>query len=336
MSKEARFLRVIAPVLALFIFMGADYASPNFIIKNAPSPELAKKFSETAEQSRREMAILWLGKEMPDWTRPCPIVVKVGENLGAGGMTSMRFNNGHVFDWDMEIQGSAARIIDSVIPHEITHMVLASHFRKPVPRWIDEGAATSVEHESEKTNYRKMLLHFLREDIKRGIPFNRMVALEKYPDDAMPLYAQGFSIAEMLISKGGHRRFVEFAGYAMETGDWGYAVNKFYGHKDLNVFQREWVAWVGSGSPLFDPQESDVMLAANVTAEPLNSPELPDLTIPSDRFGDEDLVVIAKEPEIPPYTSLASSSFKKASPATESRQSVILEWGRDQDERITR
>jgi hypothetical protein len=81
-------------------------------------------------------------------------------------------------------------------------MILASHFRKPIPRWLDEGMATSVEHQSEKENYRRMLRGFLQSSVPRCLPLNRMVAMKDYPDDAIPFYAQGFSLVEYLLERG--------------------------------------------------------------------------------------------------------------------------------------
>ena len=61
----------------------------------------------------------------------------------------------------MSIQGSRQRILDSVLPHEVTHTIFASHFRQPLPRWADEGACTTVEHASERAKQEKMLIEFL-------------------------------------------------------------------------------------------------------------------------------------------------------------------------------
>ena len=118
----------------------------------------------------------------------------------------------------MSIQGSRERILDSVLPHEITHMIFASHFRRPLPRWADEGGATSVEHGSERDKYRQMLLTFLRNG--RGIAFNQMFAMMEYPPDYMPLYAQGYSLAEFLIQRGGRQRYVEFLDDGLKSDDW--------------------------------------------------------------------------------------------------------------------
>lgn len=228
----------------------ARFETANFSVDNAPTQKLAKEFCETAERCRNDLAILWLGESMPDWSVPCPIKVRVGEHLGAGGSTTFIFQGGEVYGWEMDIQGSAERILDSVLPHEITHMILASHLREPVPRWLDEGAATSVEHDSEKEKYRKMIRHFLREDVRKCLPFNRMVALKEYPDDVMPFYAQGFSVIEYLIAVGGHQRLVRFAETGTKTKDWNTALQKHYGFASLGDLQKNyWVKWVSAGSP---------------------------------------------------------------------------------------
>lgn len=253
-SMDARIIRGISLLALLFISMGADYRTPNFLIRNAPSAPLAKQLGETAERHRRELAILWTGEEMPRWSAPCPVVVTVGEHLGAGGSTTFFFDGGEVYGWQMNIQGSAQRLLDSVLPHEITHMIFASHFRRPLPRWLDEGGATSVEHVSERNNYHRMLIEFLHTN--RGLPFNRMFALADYPPDAMPLYAQGHSVCDYLIRQGGHRHFVAFAEAGLESGKWGEAVKEYYGYPNLGRLQLEWVAWVGNGCPRI-PQRHD-------------------------------------------------------------------------------
>ena len=255
MSKDAHFFCRIGVLLSLLLpAMGANYETTNFIV-NAPTADSAQQFAETAEQCRKELAILWLGKTLPNWSAKCPVKIHVGDHLGAGGKTSFIFENGEVFDWDMEIQGPYERILDSVLPHEITHMILASHFRKPIPRWLDEGMATTVEHKSEKANYRRMLRHFLQSNVQRCFPLNRLVAIKEYPVDPMPLYAQGFSLVEFLLESGRqfddyeHCRLVRFTQSAIQHGDWQSALQEHYDIQNLGVLQLNWVAWVGNDIP---------------------------------------------------------------------------------------
>jgi len=248
---EARLTRAAITAAVLFVSLGADYPTPdyptpNFLVK-APTVELARQIAAAAEKYRHDLAVEWLGKPMPNWSRPCTMTVRVGPNLGAGGATTFVFDRGEVFGWRMTIQGSRQRIFDSVLPHEITHMVLASHFRRPLPRWADEGAATSEEDVSERKKHHRMLIEFLRNG--RGIAFNRMLAMKEYPRDIMPLYAQGFSVAEFLIRLGGKRKYLEFLGDGMETGQWSAAIARHYSIADAGKLQNTWLAWIRQGCP---------------------------------------------------------------------------------------
>lgn len=248
---DARFRPIAAALVALVLASGAAYPTPNFVI-HCGDPQFAKELGDAAETYRKELAQLWLGKTLPDWSRPCPITVHVGPNLGAGGATTFVFDRGEVYGWQMTIQGSRERLLDSVLPHEITHMILASHFRQPLPRWADEGAATTVEHISEREKHRRMLLEFLR--TQRGISFRRMFAMEEYPRDIMPLYAQGYTLAEFLIQQGGHQRFVKFLETGLKDNQWEVALAKWYNYQDLGQLQTSWVAWVAQGYPQLNPQ----------------------------------------------------------------------------------
>jgi len=249
---DAHFLRRSGTLLVLLLLTtGANHETANFTVK-APCVESARQLAEAAEQYRKDLAILWLGKTLPDWSAKCSVRVHIGDDFGAGGTTSFIFESGEVFGWEMEIQGSYERILDSVLPHEITHMILASHFRTPIPRWLDEGMATSVEHQSEKENYRRMLRYFLQSNVQRCFPLNRMVAMKDYPDDVMPFYSQGFSLVEYLLEHGRqfddyeHRRLVRFVQSAMHDGNWQSALQEHYSIPSLGELQLSWVKWVGT------------------------------------------------------------------------------------------
>ena len=250
---EARFFRAALVATLAIVSMGAQYRTPNFVIETQ-DPAFAQQMGQAAEKFRRELAIEWLGEAMPNWSRPCPITVQAGANLGAGGATTFMFDGGEVFGWRMTIQGSRQRLLDSVLPHEITHMIFASHFRCPLPRWADEGGATSVEHVAERTKHRQMLRQFLSSG--RGIAFNRMFAMKEYPRDVMPLYAQGYSVVQFLIQQGGRRKFVTFLEDGLRDDQWAAAIQRHYGLSGLSGLQHEWLAWVKQGSPIESPQPS--------------------------------------------------------------------------------
>jgi hypothetical protein len=155
----------------------------------------------------------------------------------------------------MKIFGTPERLLDSVLPHEVTHTIFATHFRRPLPRWADEGACTTVEHNVEKKKNHGMLIQFLTSQPSRGIPFNRMFTMKDYPRDILPLYAQGFSVAKFLIMEKGRRHFLDYVQAGMdleqrgrELNAWNQVTKQYYGYESLSDLQVNWERWVAQGS----------------------------------------------------------------------------------------
>jgi hypothetical protein len=261
---EARSIRPSWGMAAIFFSMIACCASveaqvghrqfvahgQNFIAF-ASTPQWAAQVVEAAERNRRDLAIHWLGSELPPWSERVPIHVSSAPNLGAAGETRFSLKErGGVGNWMMSVQGTQERILDSVLPHEITHTIFATHFSplgKYVPRWADEGACTTVEHVSEKRKHEHYLHEFLRTG--RGLAFNRMFNLKEYPQDILPLYAQGHSAVQFLLDQGGPRKFVQFLETGMRSGAWDKSLKDFYAYDSIGQFQTLWNQWLFDGSP---------------------------------------------------------------------------------------
>lgn len=251
---EARLFST-ALVAAALLACGANYRSENFIIHSSSSNQIAQELCAAAETYRRDLAIEWLGQELPPWREPCPInASRIAPHEGAGGKTSFYFKDGVPFGWDMEVYGTRERVLDSVLPHEVTHTIFATHFGRALPRWADEGGSTTVEHASEKAKQDSNLIHFLKNN--RGIAFNRMFAMTEYPRDMLPLYSQGYSLSRFLImhgGTGGKRKFIAYVGDGMRQNNWTKATREHYGYQSLSDLQIAWVEWVKKGSPALQP-----------------------------------------------------------------------------------
>jgi hypothetical protein len=248
---EARVAQIFALVICPSL-LGATYQTENFVV-NAPTPEIAVQVGRTAEHFRKQLAIEWLGHELPRWFAPCPIRVKVGQ-IGAGGQTTFSFfpndkGPAEVCNWDMQIQGSLERILDSVLPHEVTHTIFACHFRRPLPRWADEGGATLAEHDSEKREQVLRLKQVL--GTRRRIALKNLFNIKEYPSDmqdVLTLYAEGYSVAELLVQEGGRARYLQFLADANRDG-WDKAVHAHYGYRGVDDLEKRWHTWVMAGSP---------------------------------------------------------------------------------------
>ena len=120
-----------------------------------------------------------------------------------------------------------------------------------------------------------MLIDFLTSKPSRGIPFNRMFIMREYPQDILPLYAQGYSLAKFLINQKGRQHFIEYVSSGLENEQpgreiecWNQATQEHYGFDNLSDLQVQWLTWVRNGSK----QPASPATFAVAKAEPNNSP----------------------------------------------------------------
>jgi hypothetical protein len=223
--------------------LGASYPTANFLVE-APDAAFAKQVGDWAEHYRRQKAIEWLGQEMPTWGRPCPLRVNVTPN-GSSGATEFAFDAGRILSINMHIEGSPDRLIASVLPHEITHTVLAYHFRRPLPRWADEGGSVLSEDEQERAMHEQTVQQILRTP-GRSIALRRLFALMQYPNDVMVLYAEGYSVTNFLVGQSNRQVFLAFVAQGMQ-GDWDRAVQTHYRYRSVEELEGAWVQHLRTG-----------------------------------------------------------------------------------------
>lgn len=264
-SMDAQTLRCLAVVLCFVAVTATNEAAThqtvNFSV-TARNPEIAEQVGKAAEVYRQQLAIFWLGKPLPNWSRPCKIAVNEGA-LGAGGQTTFQFVRGEVLNWRMEVQGSLERILDSVLPHEVNHTIFACHFRRPLPRWADEGAATLFEHRSEQLKQLSLLNEVIRSK-HEFITLRDLLAMKEYPRGQRPmltLYAQGYALADFLVQQKGRHAYLKFIADG-ERGSWDEAIRTNFDHDGIESLERNWRGWVLAGMPKLTLPR-DQMLAAN-------------------------------------------------------------------------
>jgi hypothetical protein len=236
--RSRRLAALIFAVLTLPALGGASHRTPNFVVE-APTPDAARAVAEHAEACRKQIAVQWLGKELPAWPTPCPVKVKLtgGE---AGGLTSFGFARGKVADQEMSVEGRLDRILSSAIPHEVTHTIFAAFFGGPMPRWADEGASLLSEDLRERRRHDKITLDLIS---RHGeLPLGRLFRVEDYPSDLMGFYGQGYSASRFLVEMGGKPRFLQFVRDGLRLG-WDPATKTHYGLADVRELDRAWRSW---------------------------------------------------------------------------------------------
>jgi RNA polymerase sigma factor (sigma-70 family) len=212
----------------------AVFRTTNFRV-TAPSTRIARLVADAAERARKDVAVAWLGKELPPRPELCPIRVAIGD--GSGGATVFNFADGKVTA-DMRAEGVLDRVLADVVPHEVTHLVLADHFRTQLPRWADEGMSLLSESEDEQPRYAKLVTQTLNDG--RGIQLKVLFAAREYPTNVLPFFAQSRSVTKFLVEKKDRPTFVKFVTDGMKDG-WESAAKTHYGFASVDALERAWL-----------------------------------------------------------------------------------------------
>ncbi len=254
----------------------ATYRTPNFVVQ-APTVEIARQVGQAAEHNRKALAQLWLGKQLADWAEPCPVRVTIKEVPGSAAM--FHFQDGVCSREGMFLEGPLDRIFADLLPHEMTHTILAEWRGRPVPRWADEGAATLSESAIGRARCEQAMERLLRTG--HTLPLAELLPKFSYPKDLEAFYAQSLSLTDFLVIVGGRKKFLAFVAQGHDDG-WDKAAS-VYGHKTVEEIEEAWLRF------------ARMRLANNRRAEPSGLVASYD-TIPT-RPADKRSDVLSHEPQ---------------------------------------
>jgi hypothetical protein len=231
------------------------YSTVNFKVW-ADSPKIARQIGKAAEKERLESPVIWFGKTIPNWPHKCEIIANCGPQFSAGGATNFTFFVDSVRDFKSTVQGNIQDLQESVIKHEVTHMIFASEFKMALPRWADEGGCTSRESLKERL---KCCSHH-QECIKNGheVPLSELMAMKEYPVDTYALYGPGHSLTTFLVAQGdggtlGRRNFINFVkDITLEPAKRDFYIQKHYGYPNCTELEKSWRHWHSAGEPGYE------------------------------------------------------------------------------------
>jgi RNA polymerase sigma factor (sigma-70 family) len=227
------------------------HRTANFVVY-APTATLARVMAHEAEHHRKEQAKRWLGHELPAWEKPCPLnyTSAVGTSGGATTFTFGRKGGAPTLDtMEMELRGEFLKVLETALPHEVTHTVLASHLKRPIPRWADEGIALQAESAESQADHDAKARDLL--NAGRGIRLRVLFRMTEYPKDLLATYAQGHSVVRYLLlreidskSNTPESRLLKFVdmGSADNTAEsWDKAARAHFGFKTVDDLEEAWL-----------------------------------------------------------------------------------------------
>ncbi len=219
--------------------LGAALAhSDNFLVV-APDRQAAEAVLAAAEQYRRELAVEWLGEELPPSVGVTVVHVEFGGQADKG--LAWPIDTPSRTMHKLWLVGPPEHVLGATLRHEITHIVLATQFPGRLPAWADEGAA-SLQDDPQRRAIRSRLLAWYTET-GNWPRLESIFAKQSIPPGDQASYAVAASITEYLLERGSKARFLRFA-MDGKTEGYGPALVRHYGIAGIPALEADWQAWV--------------------------------------------------------------------------------------------
>lgn len=185
--------------------------------------ELAEQVLSVAERTREAVAHKWLGRPLPAWPMTCDIYVHVNataysqatgapsDSPGHSSIGAERTDASRLHSLRVDVRADHAHLLSAVLPHEITHVVLAGQTGPvPIPRWADEGIAVLSETYERIGRHLTHLPQFYDEG--RAFTALELLTLTDYPDPGRmgAFYGQSACLVQYLSELRGPVEVLEF------------------------------------------------------------------------------------------------------------------------------
>lgn len=228
-----------------------------FRVFHQGSESVATEVARQADLAKAAASQRWLGHEGEAWPYRCDIwLYPTGEMYsratGVGGNSpghsTFKAENTRVLERKIELRMDHPNLVDAVLPHEVTHVVLAGQFGKNfLPRWLDEGMAILAEPRTRIKRHTDHLPRYASEGTLLSAA--QLMTLADYPDAGKVgiFYAQSVSLVDYLCSLKGTQSFTQFVKEAIH-GDWEAALRRHYNIAGFEALDRQWKGeWVAAG-----------------------------------------------------------------------------------------
>ena len=209
---------------------------------------VVEKVGQIAELTRTSLQRKWFGDEGTDWDGQCAIYLH-GNRENYAARTKMDKTLGHMHTLSLDgvflrsihlpLQ-DASQVID-VLPHEVSHSVMAVRFQGRTPRWADEGMAMLAETPASLKDCLDRLPRYRRTDALFSLEVLTQTE-EADQMNTMEYYAQSTSLVQFLTSLKGPRAFTDFLRtYIMKGAE--PALMQHYAIRGYSDLEKRWQAF---------------------------------------------------------------------------------------------
>jgi len=161
-----------------------------------------------------------------------------------GGVSRFSHSNGALVRMEIHSWQTSPRLLKSVIPHELTHLIVNHGLPtyEALPRALHEGYSVLMEP-AYRQNYFVNFLR-LRMKSKEFIPLAELLNLKDYPRDPDFFYAEGFALVGFLVTKYGNEKALSLIRDARKGGDIEARLLAATGARALPDLEKAWKNWL--------------------------------------------------------------------------------------------
>jgi tetratricopeptide (TPR) repeat protein len=161
-----------------------------------------------------------------------------------GGYTKFFFEGTNVTQLEIHSWQTSQRLLTSVLPHEITHVLVAANARNSagLPRCLHEGIAVLEEPQFRHT----YMLNFLKVRLKSQefVPLSDLLTMRDYPRDPEFFYAEGYALVQFLVNQRGSDVVGALIGTIQSPEMAAVEVLKASGAPNMEALDEQWKKWI--------------------------------------------------------------------------------------------
>jgi hypothetical protein len=217
--------------------------SPNFIIFTPPdpTPQAADGFAQAmlkrAEELRKQIALEWLGDELPLSVGQVMVHVQFADQPNRGLTWAKDHPERKLHA--LYLVTAPQQMPDGLLAHEMVHCVLATRFPSPnrLPAWLEEGIASSYDDAQRQAVRQKIVQWFVTSgDWPR---LAGVLTSDKVHSDDQEAYTLCATVVELLLERGDRKTLLQFG---QLTGQIGLdrALKQCYDIADATELQTLW------------------------------------------------------------------------------------------------
>jgi hypothetical protein len=230
--------------------------SPSFQVCSLRSFEEARQTASYCESRRADLLRKWNPKDSANaWQPRCQVVLHntlqgYVRAVGRGSENTLGSSlvwpgRGIITTRKIDVRAEHALNLDAVLPHELTHLVLADRFgSQTAPLWFDEGVAILADPEPKQQLHQRDLLEGLTAG--RAFPLVQFMSMSEYPsaDRVAVYYGQCAALARMFLKLGTAEDALRFLETSRDSGV-AVALREVYGLKRSDALVSLWQTELG-------------------------------------------------------------------------------------------